>query len=117
MQQDLFYEERRLLTSATDLLKRRKFQAKHSVGDGSERLPIVYIGTAQGVPLRQHRKGTPCALYKRFTLGDDFVVVADSDLIIYDKNMNKTNFEDKSITLWYIEYPVKRVVKYKSLKK
>ena len=38
-------------------------------------------------------------------------------MIIYDKNMNKTNFEDKSITLWYIEYPVKRVVKYKSLKK
>ncbi len=31
--------------------------------------------------------------------------------------MNKTNFKDKSITLWYIEYPVKRVVKYKSLKK
>ncbi len=31
--------------------------------------------------------------------------------------MNKTNFEDNSITLWYIEYPVKRVVKYKSLKK
>ena len=116
MQQDLFYEERRLLTSATDLLKRRKIQAKHSAGDGSERLPIVYRhGTS--VPLRQHRKGAPCALYKRFTLGDDFVVVTDSDLIIYDKNMNKTNFEDKSITLWYIEYPVKRVVKYKSLKK
>ena len=50
MQQDLFYEERRLLTSATDLLKRRKFQAKHSVGDGGERLPIVYIGTAQVYP-------------------------------------------------------------------
>ena len=50
MQQDLFYEERRLLTSATDLLKRRKFQAKHSVGDGSERLPIVYIGTEQVYP-------------------------------------------------------------------
>ena len=32
-------------------LKRRKFQAKHSVGDGGERLPIVYIhGTS--VPLR-----------------------------------------------------------------
>lgn len=37
--------------------------------------------------------------------------------VIYDKNMNETNFEDNSITLWYIEYPVKRVVKYKSLKK
>lgn len=48
MQQDLFYEERRLLTSATDLLKRRKFQ--YSVEDDGERLPIVYIGTAQVYP-------------------------------------------------------------------
>lgn len=31
-------------------LKRRKFQAKHSVGDDGERLPIVYIGTAQVCP-------------------------------------------------------------------
>lgn len=29
----------------------------------------------------------------------------------------ETYFEDDSITLWFIEYPVKRMVKYKSLKK
>lgn len=37
--------------------------------------------------------------------------------VIYDKDMNKTDFVDDTITLWYIEIPIKRVVKYKSLKK
>ena len=47
--------------------------------------------------------------------GEDILLYGSDK--IYNKNMDETHFEDDTITLWYIEYPVKRVVKYKSLKK
>ena len=53
------------------------------------------------------------------TLYDDNgkdVLVYGND-VIYDKDMNETDFEDHHIALWAIRYGVKRVVKYITFKK
>ena len=50
---DLFFEERRLLTSSSGLLKPRKFHTVCSEEESGERLPIVYIHKPKVCPCRQ----------------------------------------------------------------
>ena len=50
---DLFFEERRLLTSSSGLLKPRKFHTVCSEEESGERLPIVYIHKPKVCPCHQ----------------------------------------------------------------
>lgn len=50
---DLFFEERRLLTSSSGLLKPRKFHTVCSEEESGERLPIVYMHKPKVCPYHQ----------------------------------------------------------------
>lgn len=47
--------------------------------------------------------------------GKDVLVYGND--VIYDKNMNETEFEDPHLALWAVQYAVKRVVKHITFKK
>ena len=44
-------------------------------------------------------------------LDDDKTVLVYGKDTIYDRNMKETEFEDDTLALWYVQYPVKRVLK------